>query len=139
MTIEISKKQLLVLGVISVIIICIGGGYVLYSLAYSSGYEDGHSSGYTEGHSAGISETEKKYENPKGDGSAWYAETINNGSDLLYHSTSACPYIRNGINKNWGFTSPRQRKQHSLFCSKCMDSNLIRMCQAGLYTDKEWN
>ena len=34
---------------------------------------------------------------------------------------------------------PRQRKQHSQFCPKCMDSYLIRMCQAYLYTDKEWN
>ena len=123
MTIEITKKQLLVLGTIAAFVLCIGGGYGLYSLGYS----------------VGIAETEKKYENPKGDGSAWYAEAINNGYDYLYHSTYACPYIRNGINKNWGFTNPSQRKQHSKFCPKCMDSYLIRMCQAYLYTDKEWN
>lgn len=131
MIIEVSKKQLLIIGVIVAVFLCIGGGYALYSFGYSSGYEDGHSSG--------VAETQKKYENPKGDGSVWYAETINNGSDNLYHSTSACPFIRNGINMNWGFTNPRQRKQHSQFCPKCMDSSLIRMCEAYLYTDEEWN
>jgi hypothetical protein len=106
MTIEITKKQLIIIGAITAIILCAGGGYALYSLGYSSGYEDGHSSGYSDGHSSGVSETIKKYENPKGDGSDWYAESINNGRDYLYHSTSDCPNIRNGINKNWGFTDP---------------------------------
>ena len=139
MTIEITKKQLLILGTIVAFTICVGGGYALYSFGYSSGYEDGHSSGYEDGHSSGVAETEKKYENPKGDGSAWYAETINNGRDNLYHSTSKCPNIRNGINENWGFTNPKYRKQHSQFCPKCMDSYLIRMCQEYLYTDRNWN
>lgn len=138
MTIEITRKQLVVLGAIVAVIICIGSGFGLYSLGYSSGYEDGHTSGYTEGHSVGIAETVKKYENPKGDGSAWYAEAINNGRENLYHSTPNCPYIRNGINENWGFTNANYRKQHSQFCSKCMDSYLIRMCKAYLYTDKDW-
>ena len=80
----------------------------------------------------------QKYQNPKGDGSFWYAEATNNDKDYIYHSTSACPNIRNGINVNWGSTNPTYRKQHSQFCSKCMDSNLIRMCQAYLYTDKNW-
>lgn len=139
MTIEIKKKQLIILGAIAMIIICVGGGYKLYSSGYSSGYETGHTSGYEEGHTLGVAETQKKYMNPMGDGSAWYAETINNGFDYLYHSTSMCPYIRNGINKNWSFTNPNKRKQHSQFCSKCMDSFLISKCENYLYDDKEWN
>lgn len=139
MTIEITKKQLIILGAIAAFILCIGGGYALYSFGYSSGYEDGHTSGYSDGHSSGVAEIKKIYENPKGNGFAWYAESINNGYDFLYHSTSACPNIRNGIRENWGFTNPRQRRQHSQFCPKCMDSNLIRMCQNYLYTDKSWN
>lgn len=138
MTFEITKKQLIFLGVIAAIIICIGGGYSFYSFGYSSGYKDGHSLGYSAGHSSGVAETVMKYENPKGDGSIWYAESINNDKDYLYHSTSECPYIRNGINENWGFTNPSYRKQHSQFCPKCMDSYLIRMCKAYLYTDKNW-
>ena len=121
MTIEITKKQLIIFGVIiAAIAFCVGGGYLLYSSGYSSGYEEGHSSG--------IAETVKKYENPKGNGSVWYTEPINNGRDNLYHSTPKCPNIRNGINENWGFTNPKYRKQHSQFCPKCMDSYLIRMC-----------
>ena len=139
MTIEITKKHLLVFAAIAMLVLIIGGGYASYSLGYSSGYEDGNTSGYEKGLSAGVAETEKKYQNPKGDGSAWYAESINNGNDYLYHSTSSCPYIRNGINKNWGFTNAYTRKQHSQFCSKCMDSYLINFCKIYLYDDKSWN
>ena len=139
MTIEITKKQLIFCGIIAAIILIAGGGYALYSLGYSFGYEEGHLSGYVEGKSSGVAETKKKYENPKGDGSTWYAEAINNGKDNLYHSTSNCPYIKNGINENWGFTDHRYRKQHSQFCSKCMDSSLIKMCQEYLYSNKDWN
>ena len=94
MTIEITKKQLIILGaIIAAIALCIGGGYLFYSSGYSSGYEEGYSSG--------VAETEKIYENPKGDGSVWYAESINNGRDNLYHSTTQCPNISygNGINE----------------------------------------
>lgn len=134
MIIEIKKKQLIIAGVLVSLILFLGNEYALYSLGYSHGY----SSGYSEGHTSGVAEIEKKYQNPKGDGSFWYAEAINNDKDYIYHSTSACPNIRNGINENWGFTNATYRKQHSQFCSKCMDSNLIRMCQAYLYTDKDW-
>lgn len=134
MTIEIKKKQLIILGVIVAIILCAGGGYGLYSWGYSSGYKEGH----TAGRSDGIAETVRKYESPKGDGSIWYAEVINDGRDNLYHSTIKCPNIKNGINENWGFTNPTYRKQHSQFCSKCMDSKLIGMCQTFLYTDSNW-
>ena len=127
MTIEITKKLLIIFGVILAIILCVGvGGYLLYS------------AGYKKGHSLGIAETEKKYENPKGDGSVWYAEPINNGADYLYHSTTACPNIRNGINENWGFRFQFAREQHSQFCPKCMDSDLINMCKAYLYTTEGW-
>ena len=132
MIIEIKKKHFIVFGVIVAMLLCIGGGgYLLYKSGYSSGYEKGHS--------LGVAETVKKYENPKGDGSVWYAESINDGRDNLYHSTSKCPNIRNGINENWGFTNPNYRKQHSQFCPKCMDSYLIRMCREYLYTDRNWN
>lgn len=47
--------------------------------------------------------------------------------------------LKNGINKNTGFTDPNYRKQHSQFCSKCMDSNLIIKCQEYLYDDKSWD
>lgn len=132
MIIEIKKKHFIIFGVIVAMLLCIGGGgYLLYKSGYSSGYEKGHS--------LGVAETVKKYENPKGDGSVWYTEPINDGRDNLYHSTSKCPNIRNGINENWGFTNPNYRKQHSQFCPKCMDSYLIRMCQEYLYTDRNWN
>jgi len=135
MTIEIKKTQLKVLTVIAAMILCVGGGYALYSL----GYSNGHKEGFKEGQTLGVAQTKKKYEHPKGDGSTWYAETINNCNDMLYHSTLACPYIKNGINKNTGFTDPNYRKQHSQFCSKCMDSNLIIKCQEYLYDDKSWD
>ncbi len=138
MTIEITKKQLIIIGAIAALILFAGGGYALYSFGYSSGYKEGHTSGYSDGHSSGVAETVQKYENPKGNGSIWYAESINNGKDYLYHSTSICPNIRNGINENWGFTNPNYRRQHSQFCPKCMDSYLIRMCQTYLYTNKSW-
>lgn len=139
MTIKITRKQLVILWIIVAIILCSGVGYALYSFGYSYGYKDGHSSGYKDGHVSGVAYIKNKYENPKGDGSAWYAEPINNGSDNLYHSTYTCPYIRNGINKDWGFANSNYRKQHSYFCSKCMDDNLIRMCEDFLYTDEGWN
>lgn len=138
MTIEIKKKHLVILGIIAAIIICIVGGFVIYSLGYYVGYEKGDSSGFKAGEAYGIAVTERKYENPKGDGSEWYAETVNNGADFLYHSTSICPNIRNGIRKNWGFINPKQRKQRSQFCSKCMDAFLIKKCEDYLYDDKEW-
>lgn len=138
MIIEITKKHLIVFGIIAIIIICAGIGYISYSLGYSSGYEEGYISGNNKGYSFGVTETTKKYENPKGDGSVWYCEAINNGNDNLYHSISTCPYIRNGINKNWGFTNHNYRKQHSQFCSKCMDDYLIEKCKNYLYTNDNW-
>ena len=145
MTIEKTKKQLPILGAIIAIILFVGG-YTLFSSRYSNGYNDGyaegHNDGYTEGHSdgyaEGVAKTEKKYMNPKGTGLFWYAEEINNGDDFLYHSTTLCPYKRNGIKQNWGFSNPNYRKQHSQFCPKCMDFNLIKKCEEYLYTDKTW-
>ena len=138
MTIEITKKQLIIIGAIAALIFFAGGGYTLYSFGYSSGYKEGHYLGYSEGHYSGVKETTQKYENPKGNGYIWYAESINNGNDYLYHSTSICPNIRNGIIENCGFANHNYRKQHSQFCPKCMDAYLIRMCQAFLYTNKNW-
>ena len=101
MIVEIKKKHLIIIGVIAASILFVGGGYTLYSYGYSSGYEDGHSSGFSDGHLSGVAETVRKYENPKGNGSIWYAEAINNGKDYLYHSTTACPYRSWSCRNTW--------------------------------------
>lgn len=122
-------------------------GYGLYSMGNRSGYEVGHDEGYEKGHNEGYNEgfddgyakARKKFTNPKGDGEDWYAESISNGNYYLYHSTTNCPNIKKGIQKNWGFTNDNYRKQHSLFCSKCMDDALITKCENYLYSNNDWH
>lgn len=98
-----------------------------------------YNQGTKEGYALGVAETKYLYDNPKGDGATWFVEEINNGQDCRYHSTPKCPNITGGINLNLGFTNAKYRKQHSQFCSKCMDERLMRKCSNWLYTDKDWD
>ncbi len=126
MTIEINKKDILL--TLSAI--------VIISLAIYGGYSWGYSSGY----SSGVDETTKKYENPKGDGSSFYAEEFTeyrgnvsgipiNRSRMVYHSTPNCKAIENGVSMDRAYTDSTYRMNHSTFCPKCMDKRLIKLCE----------
>lgn len=60
----------------------------------------------------------------KGDGSVFYNEqvSIGRGEYYVHHSTLRCPYIRKGVQRNFSYTN---REDFNLYCSKCMDDNLI--------------
>lgn len=120
MTIEINKKDILL--TLSVI--------VIISLAIYGGYSWGYSSGY----SSGVDE------NPKGDGSSFYAEEFTdyrgnvsgipiNRSWMVYHSTPNCKAIENGVSMNRAYTDSTYRMNYSTFCPKCMDTRLIKLCE----------
>lgn len=122
MTIEISKKSIIRLIMsISVILISIFGGYYL---------------GYEYGYDIGLKETTKKYETPKGNGLHFYAEkkfeNLNSypysRATMIYHSTTNCKYIENGVKVDVVFTDSATRKNNSIFCSKCMDDYLMKKC-----------
>lgn len=72
-----------------------------------------------------ISETPSKVK--KGDGSCFYNEQVSIGSEggfYVHHSTLNCPAIKNGVQRNFTYTT---RQDKNLFCTKCMDDELITL------------
>ena len=134
MVIEIDKKAIIkCFVVLSVIAASICGGYFW-----------GHNKGYNQGKaesSAWYEAIIAAKENPKGDGSCFYAEecaeSINaygvaRNKYMVYHSTTRCKAIEKGVQKNWGYSDNKYRKKHSKFCPKCMDNALITKCEEWL-------
>lgn len=68
-------------------------------------------------------EPKKKPYITKGDGSHFYSEPISIGGESynIHHSTLACPYIQNGVQRDCF----KIDYYHNIFCSVCMDNNLI--------------
>ena len=142
MTIEISKKSIIkAIVIIAILAIAIYGGYTL-------GYDSGYSLGYDSGYSNGVEKTTIKYENPKGDGEHFYSETVTesrgnmngipiNHSYMIFHSTPNCKAIENGVAMDRAFTDSTYRMSNSMFCPKCMDTNLIIECKRFLSGDFE--
>lgn len=63
----------------------------------------------------------------KGDGSYFYNEQVSIGSEggfYVHHSTLDCPAIKNGVQRNFTYTT---RQDKNLFCTKCMDDELISL------------
>ena len=57
------------------------------------------------------------------------------GDRIIYHSTPNCEAIKNGVTENQAYTDSTYRMNHSSFCPKCMDENLIKKCQVFLEYD----
>lgn len=129
MTIEISKKAILI---VAIVLVAAGALYGCYSIGYESGYD------------SGVEETKEKYENPKGNGNNFFAEefVVNQGqissmfgetpinrTSIVYHSTPNCPAIENGVKMDVALSDSTSRVNNSSFCPKCMDEVLIRKCQ----------
>lgn len=110
------------------------------------GYKYGHNNGYKEGYKKGKTETIQSYEKRKGKGDNFYSEEIEGrkvnafrtvGDYIIYHSTPNCDAIKNGVTENRAYTDSLYRSNHSRFCPKCMDENLIEKCQDWLDTIEE--
>lgn len=137
MVIEINKKAIIKAAVALAVI----------AASVCSGYFWGHSKGYNQGKaesSAWYEAIIAAKENPKGDGSYFYAEEfaesynaygVPRNKYMLYHSTTKCKAIEKGVQKNWGYSEHDYRVKHSKFCSKCMDINLITKCEKWLDKD----
>lgn len=135
MVIEITKKGIFRMALLLFAIIVFGFcGYGLYSYGYGVGYD------------SGVADTTHKYENSKGNGDNFYAETINeqrgsfngmtiNHSYMIYHSTPNCKAIENGVSMDRAFTDSTYRMSNSKFCPKCMDKRLIQKCEEFLQGD----
>lgn len=135
MVIEITRKSIvkfgIVLIVVAVLTLCC---YGLYSYAYKRGYK------------SGVSDTTRKYENPKGNGTNFFAEEVNerrgtingmtiNHQYMIYHSTPNCKAIENGVAMDRAYTDSTYRMSNSKFCPKCMDKSLIQKCEIFLQED----
>lgn len=128
MTLEISKKQIIVVVTILVVVAALIG---MYHFAYNEGYQSGYDKGKAN--------TIAKYENRKGDGSNFYSEEIGGGNVfnkyMIYHSIPDCKAIKDGVMENRAYTDSIFRMSHSKFCPKCMDERLIEKCQTFLEDD----
>lgn len=67
-------------------------------------------------------------EGSKGSGEYFYSESYHNPERIVYHSTSTCPAIRNGVTIGLFFKNIDWRMNNSSFCPKCMDDTLMIKC-----------
>ena len=121
MTIEITKKSLIQLIVVAIILIL-----SLYG-------------GYSIGYTKGVTDTNFANENPKGNGEHFFAEEFNKSTLLeseyiIYHSTPKCKAIEKALKMDVAFIDSAYRTNNSKFCSKCMNTYLMTLCEQFLST-----
>ena len=68
----------------------------------------------------------------KGSGEYFYSESLDHPERIIYHSTSKCPAIKNGVTIGQFFENPIWRESNSSFCTKCMDDSLMIKCSKWL-------
>lgn len=74
-------------------------------------------------------------DNMKGKGDYFYSESLHDPERIIYHSTSRCPKIKNGVTIGQFFKYPSWRFSMSSFCPKCMDDTLMEKCSIWLYSE----